>query len=125
MARLTQIAATAGAFAALGMWSAGVQADNGQKPRYGGTLEIATEYPTLTALSWDPHDFNWKVNQDALHLEQLLAGDLAKAKSRGGKFTFQADAWIPPEALRGELAESWELVDDPLSVVFRLRKGVM
>ncbi len=100
-------------------------APDASKPQYGGTLEIATEYPTLSALSWDPYDWNWKVNQEALHLEHLLAGDLTKAASRGGKFPFRSDAWVPPDALRGELAEGWELVDEPLSVVFRLRRGVM
>ncbi|HTE80297.1 MAG TPA: hypothetical protein VK634_06360 [Reyranella sp.] len=41
---------------------AGAQAQ--QKPQYGGTLEIATMFYTLSALSWDPYDWNWKLNHD-------------------------------------------------------------
>ncbi len=30
------------------------------KPQYGGKLEIGSVYVTISALSWDPADFNWK-----------------------------------------------------------------
>jgi len=40
------------------------QADNGPKPQYGGTLEVGTVYITLSALSFDPNDWNWKLNHD-------------------------------------------------------------
>ena len=36
-----------------------------QKPNYGGNLEIGTVYPTISALSFDPADFAWKLNHDA------------------------------------------------------------
>jgi len=96
------------------------------KPQYGGTLEVGTYFVTLTALSWDHADWNWKLNHDAGQLyEQLFAGDLSKAVRNGGKYRFTLDAWLPSDALRGELAESWELKENPLRVEVKLRKGIM
>ena len=97
-----------------------------EKPQYGGTLEIVTVYPTLSALSWDLADWNWKQNHDAgLFYEQLFAADLSKSKRKGGKHPFYADAWLPSDAIRGELAESWEWKDNPLRIEIKLRKGIM
>ncbi len=36
-----------------------------------------------------------------------------------------ADAWIPTDAIKGELAESWEVQKEPLAVIFKLKKGIM
>src|SRR5262245_54681873 len=95
-------------------------------PQYGGTLEIATISPTVSALSWDPQDWNWKLNHDAgMFYEQLFAADLDKSVRKGGKHRFYADGWLPSDAIRGELVERWEWKENPLSVVFYLRKGVM
>ena len=97
-----------------------------RKPQYGGTLEIGTVYVTLSALSFDPADWNWKLNHDTgNYLEQLFAADLSKSKTNGGKHPFYADAYLPSDAIRGELAESWEWKKDPLRVEVRLRKGIM
>ena len=96
------------------------------KPKYGGALEIGTVYVTLSALSWDPADFNWKLNHDTgLFYEQLFAGDLNKAKRNGGPHSFVPDAWLPSDAIRGELVESWEWKQDPLRVELKVRKGVV
>ncbi|MBI1338797.1 ABC transporter substrate-binding protein [bacterium] len=93
-------------------------------PQYGGELNVGTVYVTLSALSWDPADWTWKSNHDTgLVREQLFAADLSQAVSRGGSYPFVADAYIPPEVMRGELAESWEW-EDPLTLVVKLRKGV-
>ena len=71
------------------------------KPKYGGTLEIGTVYVTLTALSWDAQDFNWKHNHDTgLVYEQLFVADLTKSVKAGGKHPFVADAWLPSDAMR-------------------------
>lgn len=95
-------------------------------PKYGGTLEVGTVYITLSALSWDPHDWNWKLNHDTgMFYEQLFAADLTKAKRNGGKFSFVPDAWLSNEAMRGELAESWEWKENPPRVEIKLRKGIM
>lgn len=97
-----------------------------EKPKYGGSVEIGTVYVTLSALSWDAHDFNWKHNHDTgLVYEQLFAADLAKSVKAGGKHPFVADAWLPSDATRGELAESWEWKENPLRVEIKLRKGIM
>ena len=120
--RRTLLGAAAAALMAIGAASA----QNAEKPQYGGTLEVGTMFATLSALSWDPHDWNWKLNHDTGQFyEQLVAGDLDKSKRKGGKHAFVADAYLSTEAQRGELAEKWELVENPLSVVFTLRKGIM
>jgi peptide/nickel transport system substrate-binding protein len=115
-----------GAAAAALLCVSGVQAQDAAKPQYGGTLEVGTMFVTLSALSWDPHDWNWKLNHDTGQFyEQLVAADLDKSVRKGGKHAFVADAYLATEAQRGEIAEKWELVDNPLSVVFTLRKGIM
>mgnify|MGYP001807422064 FL=1 len=99
---------------------------NDEKPKYGGSVEIGTVYVTLSALSWDAQDFNWKHNHDTgLVYEQLFSADLGKSVKAGGKHPFVADAWLPSDAMRGELAESWEWKENPLRVEIKLRKGIM
>src|SRR4029450_93541 len=101
-------------------------AQKGVKPQYGGSLEIGTVYVTLSALSFDPNDWNWKLNHDTgQYLEQLFQGDLSKARSRGGKHAFVADGYLPQDAIKGELAESWQWKEDPLRVEIKLRQGIM
>jgi peptide/nickel transport system substrate-binding protein len=95
------------------------------KPQYGGKLEIGTIYGSISALSWDTADWNWKQNHDMGGMyEQLFAADLGKATRNGGKYPFYADAYLPADAIRGELAESWRWAD-PLRLEVKLRKGVM
>jgi peptide/nickel transport system substrate-binding protein len=104
--------------------SAGGAAAQAEAPKYGGNLEIGTVYVTLSALSWDPADWNWKQNHDTGQFyEHLFAADLSKSKRLGGKYPFVADAWLPSDAVRGELAESWKWTD-PLTLEIKLRKGV-
>lgn len=96
------------------------------KPQYGGTLTTTTVNPTLSVLTFDPADWNWKINQDTGQVyEQLFAADFTKSKRLGGKHTFFPDAWLPSDAIRGELAESWEWKQNPLRLEIKLRKGVM
>src|SRR5882724_934107 len=96
------------------------------KPQYGGMLEIGTVYVTLSALSFDPADWNWKLNHDTgNYLEQLFAADLSKSVRKGGKHRFYADAYLPSDAIRGELAESWEWKESPLRIEIKLRKRIM
>ena len=110
----------------LGVASLGALAQ-AEKPQLGGTLNIGMIYLTLSPLSWDPADWTWKFNQDTgLTTETLFSADLSKAVSRGGKHTFVADSWLPSDAIRGELAETWKMsTDKPLRVDINLRKGVM
>lgn len=98
----------------------------GEKAQYGGTLNIGTVFVTLSPLSWDPGDWPWKFTNDTgLTYEQLFAADLSKSVRNGGRYPFQADAWLPSDGIRGELAESWQWKDNPLRVEIKLRKGVM
>ena len=109
----------------LALWAGTLRAQ-AEKPQYGGSLEIGTVYVTLSALSWDTADWNWKQNHDTGQFyEQLFAADLSKSKRNGGKHPFYADAWLPSDAIRGELAESWQWKDNPLRLEVKLRKGVM
>ena len=111
---------------ALGLTLTGPAAAQTEKPLYGGALEIGTVYVTLSALSWDPADWNWKLNHDTGQFyEQLFAADLTKSRRHNGKHPFYADAWLPSDAIRGELAESWEWKENPLRVEVKLRKGIM
>jgi peptide/nickel transport system substrate-binding protein len=97
-----------------------------ETPKYGGALEIGTVYVTLSALSFDPADWNWKLNHDTgNYLEQLFAADLTKSVRNGGQYPFYADAYLPSGAIRGELAESWVWKENPLRVEIKLRPGVM
>jgi len=96
------------------------------KPQYGGALSIGNVYVTVSPLSPDPADWPWKHNQDTgLIYEQLFVADLGKSRRNGGKYTFSSDAWLPTDSLRGELAESWKMEQNPLRVTVQLRKGVM
>ena len=97
-----------------------------EKPQYGGTLNIGMVYATLAPLSWDAADWPWKFQQDTgLMYEQLFAADLSKAKRNGGRYSFIPDSWLPSDGIRGELAESWQLKENPPRVEIKLRKGVM
>ena len=96
------------------------------KPQYGGALSIANVSYTVAPLSFDSADWAWKFNQDTgLAYEQLFAADMSKSRRNGGKHAFVSDGWLPPDGLRGELAESWKLLDNPLRLEVQLRKGVM
>src|SRR5688572_26462527 len=95
------------------------------KPQYGGTLTVTTVYPTISPLSFDIGEWHWKQNHDTgMYLEQLFAGDLDKSVRKGGKHKFVADAWLPSDAIRGELAERWDW-EDPLTRAVRVRRNVM
>ena len=81
--------------AALALLATGAIAQT-EAPKYGGKLEIVTVYPTLSALSWDTADWNWKQNHDMGQVyEQLFVADLSKSKKNGGPYTFIPDAWLP------------------------------
>lgn len=98
---------------------------NAEEPQYGGELDVGTVYVTLSPLSWDPQDWNWKTNHDtSMVREQLFAADLDLSTKKGGPYSFVSDAYIPADAVRGELAESWHWVD-PLTLEMTLRKGVI
>ena len=97
-----------------------------EKPQYGGALSIGLVYYTVSPLSFDVADWPWKHNQDTgLTYEQLFAADMSKSVRNGGKYPFTSDAFLPPEGMRGELAEKWQLLQNPWRLEVQLRKGVM
>ncbi len=106
--------------------SAGQALAQADKPAYGGTLSVGTVYSTISALTWDMADWNWKQSHDSgQYYEQLFAADLSKSKRNGGPHSFYADAYLPLDAIRGELAETWRWMENPLRLEVKLRKGVM
>jgi peptide/nickel transport system substrate-binding protein len=96
-----------------------------EQPRYGGALEVGTVHVTINAISWDQGDWPWKFNHDAGSVyELLMAADLNQSIGRGGKYAFTAFGFLPSDAIRGELAESWTW-ETPMRLVVKLRKGIM
>lgn len=111
---------------ALAVATAGTAQAQAPKPQYGGELNIGNVYVTVSPMSADHADWAWKHAQDTgLVYEHLFAADLDKSQRKGGKYDFTADAFLPPDAIRGELAEKWEMKQNPLRVEIQLRKGVM
>jgi len=97
-----------------------------EKPQYGGALSVANVYFTISPLTFDSADMAWKFNQDTgLVYEQLFVADLSKARRNGGRYPFISDAFLPPDSLKGELAEKWELKQNPWRLEVQLRKGIM
>lgn len=86
-----------------------------EKPKYGGSLSIATNSPTLAPLSWDPGDWNYKTAQDAGHYyDRLFVADFSKSKAQGGPYGFKSDSYLPSDAYKGDLAETWKWLENPL-----------
>jgi peptide/nickel transport system substrate-binding protein len=95
------------------------------KVQYGGTLTYLDQSPGVNPMSWDNVDIVWKHGQDnGFFKEALMMGDLQKGPRGTNEYAFQAGAYIPSDVLRGELAERWEVKNNPLRVLFYLRKGV-
>jgi peptide/nickel transport system substrate-binding protein len=96
------------------------------KPKYGGTLSVGPITITLSPLTWDPADWRAKTAEDAgLFYDRLLVADLAGSRGQGTRHPFKSDSYVPSDALRGALAESWRWLENPLRIEFKLRKGVM
>lgn len=95
-----------------------------EDPQLGGTLNVITMYRTLDAVTWDMQKWSWKENHDGRHIDQLIVGDLSKGPTGANENQFTAPDYIPEEHYKGDLAESWELKQDPLRIEFKLREGV-
>jgi peptide/nickel transport system substrate-binding protein len=94
------------------------------EPQYGGTF---TQWMDVEPKSWDQWDAYGAMCQlHALHLGQLLNGDVEKYGPRGtNDFPFTLAEHMPDQYLAPQLAESWELTSNPLGVKFKIRQGVM
>jgi len=93
-----------------------------EKPIYGGTL---TDLMNVGPRTFDPTEIfystGWYMN---LVYERLLMADLDTGARGSDEFPFAYWCLFPDNLVTGQLAESWEVVADPLSVVFHLREGV-
>ncbi len=95
------------------------------EPQHGGTLTVLWFHAGLEPQTWDPADCNWIVDPfTSPYMENLGMGDFEKYGPRGtNEFAFTDLEYMPPEYLRGCLAESWELVDDT-TIIYHIRQGV-
>ncbi len=97
-----------------------------QTPQYGGALTILEKYPGINPMTWDNANWSWKHGYDTgFYMEHLLMGDLQKGPRGTKQYDFVEVAWIPPEFVRGELVQKWEVKKNPMQIIFHLRKGVM
>ena len=95
-------------------------------PEYGGTITEVGYASWNRPDSWDPADWEWKV-QIYMHpySDQLMGGDFVNKGPRGTNeyhFTFNGGPTL--EFTTGRLAESWS-IPDATTYIFKLRKGVM
>ncbi|MBN1687153.1 MAG: ABC transporter substrate-binding protein [Spirochaetales bacterium] len=95
------------------------------EPRYGGKLVYHHRGAGAEPGSADLASGTWSTNLfQAPFMQQLVTGDFEKVGPRGtGEYSFEAFQYIPEYALRGYLAESWELSQDKF--VFHIRPGIM
>jgi peptide/nickel transport system substrate-binding protein len=97
-----------------------------ETPQYGGTLTIFEMYPATDPMTWDNADWIWRYGYDTcFYIEHLLVGDLQKGPRGTKQFEFNEMSWFPPQVVRGELAQKWEIKKNPPQIIFHLRKGVM
>jgi peptide/nickel transport system substrate-binding protein len=97
-----------------------------EKVQYGGTLTYLDQAPGLEPISWDIADWVWKHAYDTgFYSEHLMMGDLLKGPRGSREYLFTAKAWLPPNVVRGELLEKWEVKKNPLQIILHLRKGVL
>ncbi len=99
----------------------------GSGPQYGGTITVLGTRSSAGPSSWDITDGQYQtIAYLAPFQDWLLTGDIHKYGPRGtNEFGFTSDTAIPPEFLKGSLAESWEVTNNPLGITFHIRHGVM
>jgi len=94
------------------------------EPQHGGTFRSYIDFEPKSWDEWDAYGAMCQLH--ALHLGQLVGGDIEKYGPRGtNDFPFTLTEYIPDGTLVGVLAESWELTSNPLGVKFKIRKGMM
>ena len=74
-----------------------------EKPQTGGTLNIGMVYVTLSPLSWDPADWNYKTAQDAgLYYDRLFVADFAEDLTPPEEYTEPREPLFLPPVLRDQ-----------------------
>ena len=98
-------------------------------PQYGGTLVVMTDMSGGDPGGWDgnltPTPWSTACFDDPF-IPIMMAGDIEKYGPRGSnKYTFNTTEYIPEEYLMGPLAQSWEILSNPLTIRWHIRHGVM
>ena len=95
-------------------------------PQYGGALTFFTNYTHSEPTSWDQASGWSSIAWLTPFAEGLIGGDVVEHGPRGTKeFPFELLEYLPDKYFVGEIAESWEVTNDPLGVLFQIRPGNM
>jgi peptide/nickel transport system substrate-binding protein len=94
------------------------------EPKYGGTIVAGTYLIGGDPKGFDPSMANYNVDHySSFYSEKLLWGDWSKGPMGTKEWDFSTTEWFPANVVVGCLAESFQWTD-PLTLVFKLRKGV-
>jgi peptide/nickel transport system substrate-binding protein len=92
----------------------------------GGTLTVSTTHAqSADPPSWDPNQGGFGNSHAVMgqFLASLMTGDITKGQT-GTKEHFFDSRWIARDYVRGNLAESWEVQQNPLRIVVKIRPGI-
>ena len=96
-----------------------------EKPRYGGKLRIISGMRNFEPEQWDPIKMVWYTGATfgGGIYQTMVWGDLSKGPRGTKECGFTTPGAIPYPCVTGCLTESWKF-EDPLNVVFKIRKGI-
>ena len=96
------------------------------EPQRGETLTVINQGFTTEPKSWDANCSGWTGTERFIgpYQEHVLAGDVSKGLTGTGEFPF-GGRYVPLEFRTGGVAESWELLADPLRIIFHIEPGIM
>ena len=77
-----------------------------EKPQYGGTLEVVTVYPTISALSFDPSRLELEAQPRHRQVPTTCCSPPTCGGQRKGGKHRSCRRLLPWDAIRGELVES-------------------
>ena len=95
-----------------------------QPVKTGGEVNIISYLANFDAMSWDNQAWPWKMNNDQMGMESLLRGNLKKGPAAANEYNFKAGDFMPLQVVEGSLAESYQVLENPLRVEFKLRPNV-
>jgi len=98
-----------------------VVAPGPEGPQYGGTVTFVTASPTPTEI-FDPVYSTRSVTTAVNTYSQMGTADWSRGPQGTNEFPFTS-SYIPDEYFRGDVVESWEIVDLQ-TIIFKLREGV-
>jgi len=95
------------------------------EPQQGGTLTVAHMGVFVTEKAWNPQSGWWGADMSVSpYLERAFVGDVSRGQTGTGETTF-GGRYIATEFLTGQLCESWEVLTDPLRIVWQVKPGIM